>query len=388
MGAKASRKNFYMEIRKSPGRFLSIFFIVALGVAFFSGIRSSEPSMRITGDAYFDGANLMDIQVMSTLGITEDDIDAIEKVDGVELAEGSYSSDFLCNTEDKQYVFHVMSLTDEVNEVSVSEGRLPEKTGECLMDADMGYEVGDKIVLTSGTEDPLEDTLKTDTYTVVGLGSSPCYVSIERGSTTIGSGSVSAFMMVPEETFALDVYTEAYVKVEGASDLTAYTDEYDSLVSGVMDRIEEITGERGEIRKNEILEDAQEEIDEEKSWRKAGQKRTRSLRTHWRRLRTEKISLQMRRRSWKAAGSSWKPERKNLFPARMRSTAQRASMKAAFLNGRPGRQSMKAALRNIMPVSLQRKKKSGREKENCRLPDRSLIKTGRNIRAFWATLPR
>ena len=262
MGTKASRKNFYMEIRKSPGRFLSIFFIVALGVAFFSGIRSSEPSMRITGDAYFDGANLMDIQVMSTLGITEDDIDAIEKVDGVELAEGSYSSDFLCNTEDKQYVFHVMSLTDEVNEVSVSEGRMPEKTGECLMDADMGYEVGDKIVLTSGTEDPLEDTLKTDMYTVVGLGSSPCYVSIERGSTTIGSGSVSAFMMVPEETFALDVYTEAYVKVEGASDLTAYTDEYDSLVSGVMDRIEEITGERGEIRKNEILEDAQEEIDE------------------------------------------------------------------------------------------------------------------------------
>ena len=140
MGTKASRKNFYMEIRKSPGRFLSIFFIVALGVAFFSGIRSSEPSMRITGDAYFDGANLMDIQVMSTLGITEDDIDAIEKVDGVELAEGSYSSDFLCNTEDKQYVFHVMSLTDEVNEVSVSEGRLPEKTGECLMDADMGYD--------------------------------------------------------------------------------------------------------------------------------------------------------------------------------------------------------------------------------------------------------
>lgn len=262
MGTKASRKNFYMEIRKSPGRFLSIFFIVALGVAFFSGIRSSEPSMRITGDAYFDGANLMDIQVMSTLGITEDDIDAIEKVDGVELAEGSYSSDFLCNTEDKQYVFHVMSLTDEVNEVSVSEGRLPEKTGECLMDADMGYEVGDKIVLTSGTEDPLEDTLKTDTYTVVGIGSSPCYVSIERGSTTIGSGSVSAFMMVPEETFALDVYTEAYVKVEGASNLTAYTDEYDSLVSGVMDRIEEITGEQGEIRKNEILEDAQEEIDE------------------------------------------------------------------------------------------------------------------------------
>ena len=265
MGTKASRKNFYMEIRKSPGRFLSIFFIVAMGVAFFSGIRSSEPSMRITGDAYFDAENLMDIQVMSTLGLTEDDIDAIEDVDGVELAEGSYSSDFLCETEDRQYVFHVMALTDDVNEVTVTDGRLPEKVGECLMDEDMGYQVGDTVTLKSGTDDPLEDTLKTDEYKVVGVGNSPCYISFERGSSTIGSGSVSAFMMVPSQTFALDVYTEAYVKVEGAEELTAYTDEYESLVSDVMDRIEEITGERGKIRKEEIREEVQDEID--KGWK-------------------------------------------------------------------------------------------------------------------------
>ncbi len=261
MGTKASRKNFYMEMRKSPGRFLSIFFIVALGVAFFSGIRSSEPSMRITGDAYFDAEKLMDIQVMSTLGLTQEDIHAIEQVDGVEAAEGSYSSDFLCQTKDRQYVFHVMALTDDVNQVTVSKGRLPEKVGECLMDEDMGYQVGDTVTLTSGTEEPLEDTLKTDEYTVVGIGNSPCYVSYERGSSTIGSGSVSAFMMVPKQTFALETYTEAYVRVEGAEELTAYTDAYESKVETVMDRIEDITGERGEIRKQEILEDAKEKID-------------------------------------------------------------------------------------------------------------------------------
>lgn len=262
MGTKATRKDFYMEIRKSPGRFLSIFLIVALGVAFFSGIRASEPSMRITGDAYFDDSQLMDIKGVSNLGITEADIRAIEEVDGVEKAEGSYSSDFLCNTEDKQYVFHVMALQDDMNQMEVTEGRLPEKTGECLMDADMGYQVGDEIQLTSGNEDPLEDTLKTDTYTVVGLGSSPCYISFGRGSTTIGSGSIDAFMAVPEDTFCMDVYSEVYVQVEGAKELTAYTDEYDDLVEEVLERIEDITGIRGEIRRQEILDEAQEKIDE------------------------------------------------------------------------------------------------------------------------------
>ncbi len=262
MGTKATRKDFYMEIRKSPGRFLSIFLIVALGVAFFSGIRASEPSMRITGDAYFDDARLMDIKGVSNLGITEDDVRAIEDVEGVAKAEGSYSSDFLCNTEDKQYVFHVMALQDDMNQVEVTEGRLPEKTGECLMDADTGYQVGDEIRLTSGNEDPLEDTLKTDTYTVVGLGSSPCYISFGRGSTTIGSGSIDAFMAVPEDTFCMDVYSEVYVQVEGAEELTAYTDEYDDLVEEVLERIEDITGIRGEIRRQEILDEAQEKIDE------------------------------------------------------------------------------------------------------------------------------
>ena len=262
MDRKATQKNFYREIRKSPGRFLSIFFIVAMGVAFFSGIRASEPSMRITGDAYFDGADLMDLEVISTLGITEDDIEAFEEIEGVELAEGSYSSDFLCDTEDRQYVFHVMSLTDKVNQPDVLEGRMPEKVGECLMDADMGYKVGDTVTLKSGTGDPLEDTLKTDTYEIVGLASSPCYVSFERGSATIGSGSISGFMLVPSKTFAMETYSEAYIKVAGAADEIAYTDAYENKVQKVSDRIEEITGERGRIRKQEILADAQEEIDE------------------------------------------------------------------------------------------------------------------------------
>ena len=265
MGTKATRKDFYMEIRKSLGRFLSILFIVALGVAFFSGIRASEPSMRITGDRYFDQEELMDIQALSTFGITDDDIDAIEAVEGVERVEGAYSADMLCETKKKQYVFHVMSLPENMNHVTVSEGRLPKKIGECLVDDDMGYKVGDTITLKSGTDDPISDTLKQEKYKVVGIGNSPCYISFGLGSTTIGSGSVSGFLLVPAKTFALDVFTEAYVQVEGAENLIAYTEEYDKKIETVLDRIEEITGERGRIRKQEIVDDAQAEIDDAKA---------------------------------------------------------------------------------------------------------------------------
>lgn len=265
MGKKATHKDFYMEIRKSPGRFISILFIVALGVAFFSGIRSSEPSMRITGDAYFDQSELMDIKAVSTLGITEDDIEALEKVEGVERAEGSYSSDFLCDTGEKQYVLHVMALQEEMNQVTVSEGRLPKQVGECLADDDMGYKVGDVITLKSGTKDPVSDTLKTEEFKVVGTGNSPCYVSFGRGMTTIGSGTVGGFLMVPGETFTLEVYTEAYVRVKGARELVTYTEEYDRRINTVLDAIEEITGERGKIRRQEILDEAGQEIADAKA---------------------------------------------------------------------------------------------------------------------------
>lgn len=262
MKKKATRKDFYMEIKKSPGRFLSILFIVALGVSFFSGIRASEPDMRYTGDHYFDSTNLMDIKAFSTYGVTEDDIRAIEKLDGVEQAEGAYSADFLYETPEEQAVLHIMSLQEDMNEVAVSEGRLPEKVGECMADNEAGYEVGDVIELKSGTDDAVSDTLKTEKLTVVGLGSSPCYLSYSRGSTTVGSGSISAFLVVPEETFDLDVYTEVYVRVEGAEKLLAFTDAYDERIEEVVDNIEAITDDRAKVRRQELVDDANASLED------------------------------------------------------------------------------------------------------------------------------
>lgn len=262
MKMKPTHKDFYMEIRKSPGRFLSILFIVALGVAFFSGIRASEPDMRLTGDTYFDESNLMDIKALSTYGVTQDDVDAILKIDGVEHAEGAYSADFMQVVDKKQKVLHVISLQDEMNQVKLSDGRMPQKAGECLADQDAGYKVGDTIKLRSGTSDEVIDTLTTDTLKVVGLCSSPMYISYGRGSATIGTGTISAFVMVPEETFDMDVYTEVYVQVKGAKNEVAFTDGYDKKVEKVLDQIEDITDERAEIRKQELVNEAQEKIDE------------------------------------------------------------------------------------------------------------------------------
>ena len=266
MKKKALRKDFYMEIRRSIGRFMSIFFIVAIGCAFFSGIRASEPDMRYSGDAYFDNRNMMDIEVISTLGLTDDDLQAIEDVDGIEAAEGGYSVDVLSSEEDNQIAVHVMSLLPSMNQVQLEDGRLPEAEDECAVDVDYlnesSLKIGDKITLSSGSDDEVTDTLKTDTFTITGAVSSPNYISFQRGSTTIGNGSVTAFIVVPEKSFALDVYTEIYAQVDGAKEMTSFTDEYDDRVQEVIDKIEEIKDEREQIRYDEIVDEANKALED------------------------------------------------------------------------------------------------------------------------------
>lgn len=266
MKKKALRKDFYMEIRRSLGRFMSIFFIVAIGCSFFSGIRASEPDMRYSGDAYFDEKNMMDIEVISTLGLTDDDLQATKDVDGVSAAEGSYSVDVLCSEGDNQIAVHVMSLLPEMNQVQLEGGRLPEAEDECAVDVDYlnesSLEIGDEITFSSGSDDDITDTLKTDTFTITGAVSSPNYISFQRGSTTIGNGSLAAFIVVPEDSFSLDVYTEIYAQVDGAKEMTAFTDAYDDRVQEAMDAIGAIQAEREQIRYDEIVDEANEALED------------------------------------------------------------------------------------------------------------------------------
>lgn len=260
---KALRKEFWMEIRKSKSRFISILLIVALGVAFFSGIQASSPDMRYSGDAYYDESSLMDIKVVGTMGLTSDDVSSIESIDGIESAEGAWSTDVMCGEGQKQKVLHIESINDAVNKLDVQEGRLPEKSGEIFLDSTFAsaneYKVGDKVALR---EDGDSTLLVTAEYTVVGTGRSPLYISFNRGNTTLGTGEVNGFGYVLPEDFDQEIYTQIYVTVHGAKGLTSYTDGYENLIAKIKGRVENIADDRCQIRLAAVKADAQEEIDD------------------------------------------------------------------------------------------------------------------------------
>ena len=260
---KALRKEFWMEIRRSKSRFISILLIVALGVAFFSGIQASSPDMRYSGDAYYDESCLMDIKVVGTMGLTEDDVETLKNIDGIEAAEGAWSTDVMCGEGQTQKVLHIESVNETVNRLDVQEGRLPEKEGELFLDGTFasanGYQIGDKMTLREGKDSSL---LINTEYTVVGTGRSPLYISFNRGNTTIGTGEVNGFGYVLPDNFDREIYTQIYVLAHGAKALTSYTDGYENLIARIKDKVENIADDRCAIRLASVKADAQKEIDD------------------------------------------------------------------------------------------------------------------------------
>lgn len=268
-------KNILQEIRHSFGRFFSILCIVMIGVAFFAGVKASAPDMKYSADQYFDKYNVQDIQVYSTLGLTQDDLKEIKKIDGVEDAEAVFSIDTLTQKDSTQLVMKVISLADDqsINKVRLVDGRMPKKENECIIEAGSvsnqlfgNFEIGDTITLTSGTEDDLSDTLKNTEYTVVGTCYNPNYLSYEKGSSSIGNGEVGNFMYVKDSNIKVDYFTEIDVTVKGAKDINTYDDAYFDLVEPVVDKIEAIADDRIDVRiaeNQKEIDDAQKELDEQ-----------------------------------------------------------------------------------------------------------------------------
>lgn len=269
MKRRIIRKEFVLEIKKSFHRFISIFFIVVLGVAFFTGIRATEPDMKISADAFYDERKLLDIRILSTYGLTQEDIQALEKLEEIQEIEGAYSKDVLCQMEEKQLTVKVLSLPNELNQIVVKEGRMPEKVNECIVDTGFllksGYQVGDTITIKSGTDEALSETLIEDTYVIVGSCITSYYLSLERGTTTIGNGVLDSFIMVPTDNFSYETFTELYITVNGAEDLFCYSKEYETFIENVIEKIErEVQKEREQARYNSIREEAQKKVDEAK----------------------------------------------------------------------------------------------------------------------------
>ncbi len=253
---RAQRTDLVREMKKSFNRYISILLIMALGVAFYAGVRSAEPDMQLSAKDFFDSTDYMDIRVLGTLGMTEEDVTAIGGIGGIAVAEGGYQTELFLASGHKDYQMNVYSMGDAVTRVYVTEGRIPQAPDECFMDEDFlrnaGYHIGDVITLKAEEDTELSDVLHQDTFTIVGYGSYPNYLSWNRGSVSIGTGVEDGFLFVTKDAFSMEVYTVVYATVEGAKNLNPYQDDYKELVAKVAERVEAIAGTRCEIRYEEI----------------------------------------------------------------------------------------------------------------------------------------
>lgn len=262
-------KDIFREIKISLGRFLSILCIVAIGVAFFAGIKASAPDMKNSADIYFDKYNVQDIQVYSTIGLTKKDVAAIKKIKGVKSVQPSFSMDTLSQIDSTQMVIKVISygIDQKMNKIRVVEGRMPERENECLVEASSAtnklygtFHIGDTIKLQSGTDEALSKSLKHTKYKIVGTCYNPNYLSYEKGSSNIGSGTVNSFIYIQNTNVLKDYYTEVDVCVKGAKDLDCYSDEYFDVVDPVLKKIKKISNKQIDAR----IQSYQSELDEKK----------------------------------------------------------------------------------------------------------------------------
>ena len=253
------------EISSSLGRYLAIFAIIALGAGLFVGLRLSRPDFLETYNNYTHETNFYDFRLVSTLGLTDDDLAEVKKLDGVKLAEGAVGADFLFNTADEDnLIMMAQSIPEKVNLIDLKSGRMPEKANECLADPNMYSEkdIGSTIKLSKDNSEQTFDTFAYDEYTIVGLTDSVLYINMERGSSTLGNGSVKGYIYIPADGFSTDYYTDIYVCVE--SEGYVYSDEYEQSTQKYVDGLEKFMSERAVIRRDAIIDDAMSQLDDAK----------------------------------------------------------------------------------------------------------------------------
>lgn len=269
------RKTTFREIRGSIGRFMAIVAIIALGVGFFAGLKTTTTDMLAVGDKYLADANFYDYRILSTLGFTEEQLALMrdtyfcaEGVNGSESfssCEGAVSQDviFYDAEQEEEKVIKVHSITDEVNRVNLVAGRMPVSSDECVVDALMYGEdvIGDVLRVASSNEEETADKLTYKEYTVVGLVTSPLYLNFERGTTSLLNGTVAGFMYIPLEGFAMDYYTELYGVLNNGEEI--YTDEYESRIEDYEECVIALSESMADSRVNEIYENMKEALRQE-----------------------------------------------------------------------------------------------------------------------------
>ena len=247
------RRTTFREIKNTFGRFAAIMAIIALGVGFFSGLKMTKPDMVNTISNFLDKENFYDLHLLSTLGFTDDDVEAFAKEKDVLYAEGGYSLDVLYKNEgENDRVLKTISVPENVNKLRLVDGHLPESAGECVIDAKMSdVKIGDTIEVSDENADSTKDMMKTKTFTVVGTVNSPLYINFERGMTTLGNGRIAGFVYVSPDAIDSECYTDVYVAFDRKFDL--YADEYDDFMDDKKDEWDSVCGDRVLERYKDIL---------------------------------------------------------------------------------------------------------------------------------------
>lgn len=268
----AMLKNAFAEMKKTKSRFLSIFGIIAIGTGFFAGLLQSAPAMKISSDHYYDRTSLSDIRLVSTYGFDDNDIDALKKgLPDIDIYPGYFTDAYVNTDSGEKKVARVYSLdkTGENNPYSslqIVDGRLPKEENECVIDSGKllaHYKVGDKLALCGDEDTDIDGTLSVKEFTIVGKFASPMYISdVERGNTTIGSGSVYMICYIPESCFKTEVYTQVMINSDELKQYNCYSDKYEDARDALEKKIQKIADVREEERFDEIAGDAKKELDD------------------------------------------------------------------------------------------------------------------------------
>ena len=269
MMKKSLFKNNLKSIHKTKRRFISILVMAFLGVGFFAGLVATSPDMLDSLDKYADSSNLYDINIMSTLGLTDDDITALQALDRVENAYGIQTKDSISKIDDKESICKVIEYNEKVNTPVIVAGRNIENENECLIDPAVvrtgeGAEryIGKKIVLENNDLDSDDKPIFTKKeFEIVGIAETPVYISNERGNTSIGNGTVS-FYILTKDVINMDYYTGVYVTAKGAKETVTNSDEYLSIINSVTSEIEAIKETRENARYKSLVDEATKKVND------------------------------------------------------------------------------------------------------------------------------
>lgn len=276
---KSLIKNYFKSIYVTRRRFISILIMAFLGVGFFAGLTASSPDMQDTLEHYLDENNMHDISVISTMGLNNEDIETLKEIDGIKEVYGIQTKDTEAKLGEAEKAIKVIEYSENINLPTLIEGRMPENESECLIDE--GYNrytgekscIGEKLILENSDVDEDENPIfTTKEFEIVGVAVSPLYIGKERGTTSVGNGSIDFYIYTKNSVINMDYFTEAGIIVEGAKELETNGDAYLRLINNAADKIKGIQEEREQARYNSIIDkanqklaDAQKEFDDKKA---------------------------------------------------------------------------------------------------------------------------